>query len=258
MNLTTTLKLKRVIALIVINFNLFLFAQTPEGINYQAVILNPKGEELPGADNSRSPLVNQIICLRFKIIKPVAVVEYQETQLTTTDEFGMVNVVIGTGIRTGGTAANYNLILSNGTLTVTKIDPTLSYAGLTSGTVSTSIALAASSAFVVSQSALTGPTKVLPAAPALKPSTRALLVTFPARPAIRPIFLPEPINLSIDAPPALPAAKLSVPANEVIFPPAALSEAASTGESILITALPFLVIFPIPCERLFEEIGITM
>ena len=43
MNLTTTLKLKRVIALIVINFNLFLFAQTPEGINYQAVIRKTNG-----------------------------------------------------------------------------------------------------------------------------------------------------------------------------------------------------------------------
>ena len=93
-------------------FSLFSFAQN--GITYQAVILNPKGEELPGADNSRSPLVNQTICLRFKIIKPVAIVEYQETQLTTTDEFGMVNVVIGTGIRTGGTAANFAAVTWDG------------------------------------------------------------------------------------------------------------------------------------------------
>ncbi len=84
-----------------------LFSNAQNGITYQAVILNPKGEELPGADNSRSPLVNQTICLRFKIIKPVSIVEYQETQLTTTDEFGMVNVIIGTGTRTGGTAANF-------------------------------------------------------------------------------------------------------------------------------------------------------
>ena len=105
--------------------------------------------------------------------------------------------------------------------------------------------MAASKALVVSQSALTGPTNVAPAAPALNPSTRALLVTFPARPAIRPIFLPAPIAATIFAPPAFPAAKLSVPANDVIFPRAAFSEALSTGESILITVFFFLVILPI-------------
>ena len=104
--------MKKTYLLTLLLFSLFSFAQN--GITYQAVILNPKGEELPGADNSRSPLVNQTICLRFKIIKPVAVVEYQETQLTTTDEFGMVNVVIGTGIRTGGTAANFAAVTWDG------------------------------------------------------------------------------------------------------------------------------------------------
>ena len=104
--------MKKIYLLTLLLFSLFSNAQN--GITYQAVILNPKGEELPGADNSRSPLVNQTICLRFKIIKPVAVVEYQETQLTTTDEFGMVNVVIGTGIRTGGTAANFAAVTWDG------------------------------------------------------------------------------------------------------------------------------------------------
>jgi hypothetical protein len=97
--------MKKIYLLTLLLFSLFSNAQN--GITYQAVILNPKGEELPGADNSRSPLVNQNICLRFKIIKPVSIVEYQETQVTTTDEFGMVNVIIGTGTQTGGTAANF-------------------------------------------------------------------------------------------------------------------------------------------------------
>lgn len=51
--------------------------------------------------------MNQTICMRFKIIKPVSIVEYQETLVTTTDEFGMVNVIIGTGTQTGGTAQNF-------------------------------------------------------------------------------------------------------------------------------------------------------
>ena len=104
--------MKKIYLFTLLLFSLFSFAQN--GITYQAVILNPEGEELPGADNSRSPLVNQTICLRFKIIKPVAILEYQETQLTTTDEFGMVNVVIGTGIRTGGTAANFAAVTWDG------------------------------------------------------------------------------------------------------------------------------------------------
>jgi hypothetical protein len=104
--------MKKIYLLTLLLFSLFSNAQN--GITYQAVILNPKGEELPGADNSRSPLVNQTICLRFKIIKPVSVIEYQETQLTTTDEFGMVNVIIGTGTRTGGTAANFAAVTWDG------------------------------------------------------------------------------------------------------------------------------------------------
>ena len=97
--------MKKIYLLTLLLFSLFSNAQN--GITYQAVILNPKGEELPGADNSRSPLVNQTICLRFKIVVPVNQLEYQETQVTTTDEFGMVNVIIGTGTQTGGTAANF-------------------------------------------------------------------------------------------------------------------------------------------------------
>ena len=104
--------MKKLYFLILFLFSLLSFAQN--GITYQAVILNPKGEELPGADNSRSPLVNQTICLRFKFVKPGNIIEYQETQVITTDEFGMVNVIIGTGIQTGGTAANFSSITWNG------------------------------------------------------------------------------------------------------------------------------------------------
>lgn len=87
-----------------------LFSNAQNGITYQAVILNPKGEELPGADNSRAPLVNKNICLRFKILKGTSLLEYQETLTTITDEFGMVNVIIGTGTKTGGTALNFAAI----------------------------------------------------------------------------------------------------------------------------------------------------
>ena len=97
--------MKKIYILFLLFFALFSNAQN--GITYQAVILNPKGEELPGADNSRAPLVNTNICLRFKILKGESLIEYQEILTTTTDEFGMVNVIIGTGTKTGGTALNF-------------------------------------------------------------------------------------------------------------------------------------------------------
>jgi hypothetical protein len=96
-------------------FLLTLASYSQTGITYQAVILNPQGEELPGADNNRSPLASQTICLRFKIYNNANQLEYQETMVTTTDEFGMVNVVIGTGTYTGGTATTIGAVTWNGT-----------------------------------------------------------------------------------------------------------------------------------------------
>ena len=105
--------MKKSYILFLLFFAIFSNAQT--GITYQAVILNPKGEELPGADNNRSPLTNQTICLRFKISNNTNQLEYQETIVTTTDEFGMVNVIIGTGTYTGGTAATISAVSWDGT-----------------------------------------------------------------------------------------------------------------------------------------------
>ncbi|MEC4047948.1 FISUMP domain-containing protein [Flavobacterium sp. SUN046] len=105
--------MKKYISLFFLLLTLVTYSQT--GITYQAVILNPQGEELPGVDNNRSPLVNQTICLRFKIFNNANQLEYQETIVTTTDEFGMVNVVIGTGTYTGGTATTIGAVAWNGT-----------------------------------------------------------------------------------------------------------------------------------------------
>jgi hypothetical protein len=80
------------------------------GISYQAVLLNPNGEQLPGADNPKIPLVNSSICLRFSIAASSGgTPEYQETITTITDPFGMVNVTIGTGNPTPG-SPSFNTI----------------------------------------------------------------------------------------------------------------------------------------------------
>jgi hypothetical protein len=105
--------MKKYIFLFFFLLTLATYSQT--GITYQAVILNPQGEELPGVDNNRSPFVNQTICLRFKIFNNSNQLEYQETMVTTTDEFGMVNVVIGTGTYIGGTATTIGAVTWNGT-----------------------------------------------------------------------------------------------------------------------------------------------
>ena len=104
--------MKKIYLLTLLLFSLFSKAQN--GITYQAVILNPKGEELPGADNSRSPLVNQTISLRFNIVVSGNQLEYQETIVTNTDEFGMVNLIIGSGGQSGGTATNFSAVTWDG------------------------------------------------------------------------------------------------------------------------------------------------
>ena len=92
--------MKNKVSLLLIFFMLsnFLFAQeNRNGISYQALILDTNVEELPGVNNVQLPLVNTQICLVFTILDALGNEEYKEYVVTTTDLFGMVNVVIGTG-----------------------------------------------------------------------------------------------------------------------------------------------------------------
>jgi hypothetical protein len=68
---------------------------------------------LPGEDNLTSPLVEKDICLKFLFKSATGVPEYEEVISTTTDAFGMVNVVIGTGSRIGGSANTFSQIVWN-------------------------------------------------------------------------------------------------------------------------------------------------
>ena len=105
---------------------LLLFASTvfyaqSTGISYQAIIYNPNGEAIPGYNNANAPLANKNICLQFIIIDSALQTEYQEKITVRTDEYGMVNTVIGTGIQTGGYAtsfANVNWSLASKSLKV--------------------------------------------------------------------------------------------------------------------------------------------
>ena len=77
------------------------FGQDRNGISYQALIINPKVVQLPGQDNHHAPLTNTDICLQFHIINSSGNYEYSESQSVTTDAYGMVNLVIGTGTPIG-------------------------------------------------------------------------------------------------------------------------------------------------------------
>jgi hypothetical protein len=97
------------------------YSQT-NGITYQAVIMNPSGEQLPGVNNTNAPLANKNICLKFSIIDNNSQSEYIETVQTTTDEYGMVNLVIGTGVQIGGYASSFSNILWNANPKSLKVD----------------------------------------------------------------------------------------------------------------------------------------
>jgi hypothetical protein len=66
-------------------------------LNYQAVILDPKAIDIPGASITGQPLNKGNVCLRFSLLNAQGGLDYEETQQVTTDEFGLVSVSIGTG-----------------------------------------------------------------------------------------------------------------------------------------------------------------
>ncbi|RYJ51986.1 hypothetical protein DR871_006985 [Flavobacterium petrolei] len=104
--------MKKIILLIFLFIGAKNFAQS-NGITYQAVILNPKGEQIPGVNNPNAFLVSKDICMLFKFVDEFSNVEYQEVIQTKTDEFGMVNLIIGSGLQTAGYASSFDEIVWN-------------------------------------------------------------------------------------------------------------------------------------------------
>jgi hypothetical protein len=104
--------MKKIVVTLLLFISFIGYSQT-NGITYQAVILNPPGDQLPGVNNINAPLANKNICLKFSIIDHNSQTEYIETIQTTTDEFGMVNLIIGTGDQIGGYASSFANIIWN-------------------------------------------------------------------------------------------------------------------------------------------------
>ena len=83
--------------ILLIGISLFSFGQN-SGINYQAVILDPNQISMPGNNFTGQPLAKTAIQLRFSLFTGTRL-DYQETQNTQTDAFGLINVIIGKGVK---------------------------------------------------------------------------------------------------------------------------------------------------------------
>ena len=96
--------MKKIFLLLCISFLSFnLVGQSQRnGFSYQALITTPLnnndvGINLPGVDKEVISYRNKDICLRFTFLNSSQNIEYVEIQNTRTDDYGMVNLVIGTG-----------------------------------------------------------------------------------------------------------------------------------------------------------------
>lgn len=77
---------------------IFLFVSnvgfSQKGLSYQAVILDPNKIEIPGQDIAGQPFVNGEVWLKFSIYNGTSL-QFEEVQKTKTDDYGLVNLLIG-------------------------------------------------------------------------------------------------------------------------------------------------------------------
>jgi hypothetical protein len=94
------------------------FSQT-KGISYQAVILNPKAQEIPGANAQNNILANSSVSIEFTVLNALGTEEYKEKHTTKTDRYGMINLLIGTGTPISST--DFSAIVWNGSTKKLKV-----------------------------------------------------------------------------------------------------------------------------------------
>jgi hypothetical protein len=95
-------------------FSIVLFAQQapPQGINYQAMVYVPYGNQQVGVNSAgQIPANTKEVVVKFTLEEgnngPVV---YEETHIDTTDQYGLLNTVIGTGTPTSNSPGLFNLI----------------------------------------------------------------------------------------------------------------------------------------------------
>lgn len=91
--------MKHYLFFVLVLFSLSGFSQT-KGMSFQAVILDPQKQQLPGFDAEKNILSKSAIALQFTITDDSNRKLYQERHQTSTDAYGMINLLIGSGIQT--------------------------------------------------------------------------------------------------------------------------------------------------------------
>ena len=122
--------------LLIIIFSLFslgaLAQANKKTLNYQAVILDPKAIDIPGASITGQPLNKGNVCLRFSLLNAQGGLDYEETQQVTTDEYGLVSVNIGVGTQGSSNSIykSFDSVLWNSSVKSLKVS--VSYDGCSS------------------------------------------------------------------------------------------------------------------------------
>src|SRR4051794_38408103 len=88
------MKKNLILLVLILTCSRLVFAQAPQGLNYQAVAYDAGG----------LPVANQNISVRLSILdgSSTGVLVYQETQNPTTDNTGLFSIVIGNGTVVSG------------------------------------------------------------------------------------------------------------------------------------------------------------
>lgn len=109
------MKLKSILWLCFVAFTSNLVAQTPDLINYQAIV----------RDVNNSVITNQSVSVKFVITEglPNGLVVYEENQSVTTNSHGLINIKIGSGLLIVGSLGAIDWSANSYYLT-TSIDPT--------------------------------------------------------------------------------------------------------------------------------------
>jgi uncharacterized protein (TIGR02145 family) len=110
--------MKRLLLVVLLLTGFQGFSQT-KGISYQAVILSPSDQELPGENAAGNILANTAVSIQFTIVNAAAGEEFKEYHRTSTDGYGMINLLIGTGA--GAETAKFTDIVWDGTIKKLKV-----------------------------------------------------------------------------------------------------------------------------------------
>jgi hypothetical protein len=92
--------MKKLFTIIAFVTSLTIFAQAPQGFNYQATVRNSSG----------ALLLNQIVLVKFNILQnsTTGTTVYSETQTANSDDLGHISLVVGQGTATTGTFSSIN------------------------------------------------------------------------------------------------------------------------------------------------------